>query len=350
MNASHWENTMYRMSPAVPLLSLMIFANGCDTGSEIDSLEVLGATPSPDFQQDGTVELSILPMDALGEVVLSEDLNLEVYLDEVSADGGPFRTRGVRSPDERYTVTIQFTEARAPDERPIVYALDMDSSGSMADSDPFGLIVPAGQDFIHITAARRGGSEYGIFTFGQGGGLMFEDTRILEDFTADADAAQVALEGVSADGSTPLYESALEVMEHFEAQRSGADWQRALVLFSDGEPNSGIVSVQQVVSRALELQIPLYTMGLGPASQVGPGSSPAAVAVMQELAFTTGGSYAAVSGAEDLSQSFQNLGVALASGDVLVSVGLEPSPQSGSRVSGEIVVDGVSAPWTFLAP
>ena len=47
-----------KMSPAVPLLSLMILAIGCDTGgSEIDSLDVLGATPSPDFQQDGTVEL-----------------------------------------------------------------------------------------------------------------------------------------------------------------------------------------------------------------------------------------------------------------------------------------------------
>ena len=136
---SHWENTMYRMSPAVPLLSLMILAIGCDTGgSEIDSLDVLGATPSPDFQQDGTVDLSILPMDALGDVVLSEDLNLEIYLDEVTADGGPFRTRGATSPDERYTVTIQFIEARAPDERPIVYALDMDSSGSMAESDPLG--------------------------------------------------------------------------------------------------------------------------------------------------------------------------------------------------------------------
>jgi len=342
---------MYRMSPSVILLSLMTLTNGCESGgSGIDSLDVLGATPSPDFQQDGTVEFSILPMDALGEVVLSEDLDLEVYLNEVAAGGGLSRAREASSSDELYTVTIQFTEARAPDERPIVYALDMDSSGSMADSDPLGLIVPAGQDFIQVTADRRAGSEYGIFTFGQGGGLLFDDTQILEDFTADTDAAEVALEGVSADGSTPLYESALEVMEHFEAQRSGADWQRALVLFSDGEPNSGMVSAQQVISRALELQIPLYTMGLGPASQNAPGSSASAVAVMQELAYTTGGLYAAVSGAEDLSQSFENLGVALASGDVLVSVGLEPPPQSGSRVSGEIVVDGVSAAWSFLAP
>jgi Mg-chelatase subunit ChlD len=329
----------------------MTVTNGCVTaGSEIDSLDVLSATPSPDFQQDGTVAFSILPMDALGEVVLSENLDLEVYLNEVAADGDSSRAPQASSPDELYTVTIQFTEARAPDERPIVYALDMDSSGSMADSDPLRLIVPAGQKFIQITADRRAGSEYGIFTFGQGGSRSFNDTLVLEDFTADTDAAEVAIEGVSADGGTPLYESALEVLEHFETQRSGADWQRALVLFSDGEPNNGMVSAQQVISRALELQIPLYTMGLGPASQNSPDSRASAVAVMQELAYTTGGSYVAVTGADDLSQSFENLGVALASGDVLVSVGFEPQPQSGSRVSGEIVVDGVSAAWSFLAP
>jgi hypothetical protein len=87
-----------------------------------------------------------------------------------------------------------------------------------------------------------------------------------------------------------------------------------------------------VTQRATQLNIPIYTIGLGPAAIGTTGSSAAAVDVMQQLSASTGGAYASLATAGALENAFGALATGLAVGYYVVELRIQPSPAARERV------------------
>jgi Ca-activated chloride channel homolog len=89
--------------------------------------------------------------------------------------------------------------------------------------------------------------------------------RVVQDFTADQGRLAEALQEVRADGTTGLY-NALYVSAQDLAKRgtAGEMRRRALVVLSDGEDTSSLVSDDQVVERIRKSGVTVYAISLRP--------------------------------------------------------------------------------------
>jgi Mg-chelatase subunit ChlD len=328
---------------------------GCSTdrkssdtgGEEIVSVELLGVTPTPDFAETGKVVFSVLPYDADGEIVFRTDIEVEITVEALESSTPWGLAPELDAADVVFEVLD--TVAKEADERQLACALDIDSSGSMHSTDPARLRVDAAQDFVGTIADLRSDSEYGIFTF-RGSDRNFEDTEVLQDFTDDSDAAALAIEQVRQDTDTPLYGSTYEVIEYTHNTRNAADHQGVVVVFSDGQPTDWDRDADDVTSLAVSRDIPIFTVGLGPASQTSPDANSYAVQVMQELASATGGAYASADSPEELSDIFERVATGIAVGSVEIPAETGTIPTSGTSVSGTISIDGMDLSWTFMVP
>ncbi len=306
----------------------------------VADLQIIGVTPSSNFGQDGRAELALLPKNSAGEVVTDGDFDVEVKVEQI----GSFVVEGT-------TVQIEGYQVTEPRQETLVFALDIDCSGSMRDNDPARLRVQAAGDFVDMVHGYQPNAELGIFTFGSRAQAPFSHTEMLQDFTTDSDATKQSLSDVYAHGKTPMYESTYELLTYLNDARRTADYQPILVLFADGHPNGKqLSSASPVIAHANTLGIPIYSVGLGPASQTSRYAEPKAVEIMQDLAYSTGGVYAAATDASELSQTFTNLGEGLSEGHLVVSLVIDPTPPPGTWVAGTIEVNGASSAWGFITP
>jgi hypothetical protein len=294
-------------------------------------LVLVAATPSPHFQTDGVLELVLLPRDADGNLLLDCDWSVVAGVD---GDVGAGVTSVLSVPQ---------------DPMPTAFALDLDSSGSMASADPQMTRVGAAQDFIGITELARPDNVHGVFTFPRDGFAPFAVTETLAAFTDDGAAASAAVAQVGAPGgTTPLFESAIEVLDH-QDDVVGSAYRTSLVLFSDGEPGDRYYTIDDLLAAAAATGTTIPTIGLGGASQTSDSPDLDAVDVMQRLAFETNGSFSSATESGDLETAFANLAASV-SGHIVVTVVFTAPPPSGSFVSGTISVEHAGSTWSFIAP
>jgi len=317
--------------PTVPDVGQPAAGPPVDEPCGVVDLVMVSTNPSPTFQSDGVLELVLIPRDKDGAVVLDCDWSV------VASADGQLGT-GVTS-----VVTVP------QDPLPTVFALDLDSSSSMINSDPLDFRIPAAQDFITLTETARPESVHGVFTFPREDIDPFEVTEMLADFTDDAGVASAAVATVGQpSGITPLFESAIEVLEYQDAATTDAV-RTALVLFSDGQPSDLALTIDDLLDVAIATGTTIHSVGLGGASQTDPFPDPDAIEVMQRLAFETGGSYSSATEASDLEATFANLAASL-EGHIVVTVVFAAPPAPGVFVSGTVSVESVGATWSFVAP
>lgn len=93
------------------------------------------------------------------------------------------------------------------------------------------------------------------------------DTRveILEDFTSDASALEQAIRETQAGGSTSLHNALYISLKELAKVRAKSDddvRRRAVVLLSDGEDTSSLVTYEEVLDLAKRSATTIYTIGL----------------------------------------------------------------------------------------
>jgi len=115
------------------------------------------------------------------------------------------------------------------------------------------------------------------------------------------DDSIAATEQIKASGGTPLYESCLEMLPLIDSVK---DKRRAMLLLSDGEPNTQ-TQRDACHSAAVAAQIPVFTVGLGPVAEGDPRALPSAVKVLRELSTETRGGYASANDPAQLDQLFR---------------------------------------------
>jgi Ca-activated chloride channel family protein len=121
--------------------------------------------------------------------------------------------------------------------------------------------------------------------------VAFNDRiSVLRDFTSDKAALEAAIKGTSAGGSTSLHNALYVSLKELDKQKKvGELRRRAIVLLSDGEDTSSLVSDDQVVALAKKTEIAIYAISLRPERSQGRIEFSQAAHLLTVLARETGG-------------------------------------------------------------
>jgi VWFA-related protein len=101
-----------------------------------------------------------------------------------------------------------------------------------------------------------------------------------------------------AQGNTALFDALAEASEEL-AKRRG---KKALIVFTDGDDNSSLLTASGAVGHAKRMGIPLYAIAEGEATH-----SPELGKVLAELSEKTGGAFYRVKKADDFAEVFQTI-------------------------------------------
>jgi Ca-activated chloride channel family protein len=162
------------------------------------------------------------------------------------------------------------------------------------------------------------------------------DTRveILQNFTTDAAALETAIRGTTAGGSTSMYNAlyiSLKELVKVQARSDDDVRRRAVVLLSDGEDTSSLVTFEEVLDLAKRSATTIYAIGLqSKESSISKGFREAEF-VLRQLAQETGGRAFFVQRPEDLGGIYGEIADELASQYVLGYASTNPKRDGAWR-------------------
>jgi Ca-activated chloride channel family protein len=128
--------------------------------------------------------------------------------------------------------------------------------------------------------------------------------EIVQKFTNDKAALESAIRATAAGGSTSLYNAiyiALRESNKVRARSSEDVRREAIVVLSDGEDTTSLVSFEEVMELAKRSETTIYTIGLQPRDATFQKGFREAEFVLRQLAQETGGRAFFVQRAEELS-------------------------------------------------
>ena len=164
-------------------------------------------------------------------------------------------------------------------QQPIAMSLLLDSSASMEDKLP--TLQVAATNFVKRLKSNDLAQ---VIDF---------DSRveIRQAFTSKQDELQSAIQQTSAGGSTSLYNAIYISLKELAKMKAGGEddvRRQALVLFSDGEDTSSLISFDEVLELAKRSETAIFTIALRGADTQSKGFHEAEF-VMRQLAQETGG-------------------------------------------------------------
>lgn len=150
------------------------------------------------------------------------------------------------------------------------------------------------------------------------GELIDFNTRVevTQAFTSSVDELEAAIRRTSAGGSTALYNAiyiALKELKKIQARSADEIRRQAIVVFSDGEDTSSLVTFDQVLDLAKRSETAIYAIGLRAREELLGKGFKEADFVMRELARQTGGRSFFPSRIEDLSAIYSQIAEELSS-------------------------------------
>jgi Ca-activated chloride channel homolog len=187
--------------------------------------------------------------------------------------------------------------------QPIALSLLLDSSASMDQSLP--TLQAAAKNFVRRLRPRDLAQ---VIDF---------DSRVevRQPFTANQDDLEAAIGQMVASGSTSLYNAIYIALKELGKVRAVSDEdvrRQALIVFSDGEDTSSLISFEEVLDLAKRSETVVYTIMLRGAD-VQPRGFREAEFVMRQLANETGGRAFSPQRIEDLSGIYAQISDELAS-------------------------------------
>jgi Ca-activated chloride channel homolog len=165
-------------------------------------------------------------------------------------------------------------------------AILLDTTGSMREALP--RVKNSVTKLIDELAPQ---DSVAIFTFD-------DHLTVRQDFTTDRDAAKRAVLRTRAAGNTALFDAISDAAEEL-AKRPG---KKALIVFTDGDDNSSLLTAAGAIAQAKKVGIPLYAIAEGEATQSSELSK-----VLNELSENTGGVSYRVKKPDDIEEIFQTV-------------------------------------------
>ena len=135
--------------------------------------------------------------------------------------------------------------------------------------------------------------------------------KTLQGFTGDRGVLQEAIRRTAAGGSTALYNAVYIALKELSKVTPQDDPQaprrRAMVVLSDGEDTSSLVSFEEVLDLASRSDTVIYTIGLGPREAVATRDGQDGQFVLRRLAQQTGGQAFFPLAAKDLASVYSDI-------------------------------------------
>ena len=165
----------------------------------------------------------------------------------------------------------QATTSFHRDDVPVAMGIVIDNSGSMREKRD-----KVNQAVLNLIRARSPGDETFVVNFSQ-------NSYLDQDFTSDTDLLQKALEKVSSQGSTSLYDAIVASTVHLKNNTRVE--RKVLLVITDGRDNASRETLQQALRRLQQENGPtLYAIGL-----LGDELQQSDTGALQSLAAVTGG-------------------------------------------------------------
>ncbi len=323
---------------------------GCDGGEDdpvVDDVILIGTNVPDDFVATGVFSLTATPLDEENNGILDEGVVAAVTIDQVNGD-----------PVSVVVAQSTLGTVNTPSGNPLAVAINLDASSSMRTTDPLRTRVDGALEFVKTLEESGVNYEASVSDYGSGRTEPFRATRLLQDYSSDSTALNAAIRLVGASGSTPTYESLIELMTYSEGERPTASYERGVVLLSDGSPGDGNRR-PEACALAVSLDSPVYAIGLGPASDLSPNPTTGATGEMRAIAECSGGTYAGIipGDVSSVRNIFSNIATANAEGSVEVEVRLSDFENVigiGDRVEGTLTLSfgggEASASFGFTVP
>ncbi len=105
-----------------------------------------------------------------------------------------------------------------------------------------------------------------------------DESYICASFTNDLENITEAVQTMTTEGNTRLYDTLMNEIERIQSQQN----VKCIIAFTDGMDNESIYTADEVSAYAAECQIPVFLIGIGPECDEG---------TLTQLAEETGGSY-----------------------------------------------------------
>lgn len=189
---------------------------------------------------------------------------------------------------------------RSETDLPLKIALLVDASASITGKLKFE--QEAAIEFLQ-SILRKGRDEAALVTFDSG-------VELVQDFTDDIDLLSRGIRKIRAGGGTALYDAIYRTSQEKLLTQKG-NYRKVIIVITDGDDNqSKVQSVNEVVEMAQRAEAALYTISTnasGFALSI-KDNSRKYDKILKELADQTGGRAFFPFKAQDLSQSFEDIG------------------------------------------
>ena len=182
---------------------------------------------------------------------------------------------------------------------PLTVALLIDTSTSIRDK--FKFEQEAATDFL-VHTLRPGKDKALLITFDSA-------IELVQDFTDDTELLRKALHQIRPGGGTKLLDSIFLACQEKMKAESG---RKIMILISDGDDNLSLETLNSTLEMAQKSDVSIYTISTNSSGFFGI-TAPKSDKLLKRLAEETGGRAFFPFKAEDLSQSFQDIGIELRS-------------------------------------
>lgn len=263
----------------IAVLAVLFVVSGCRKDEPDVQIDGIDVTIPRVLLKDGKITMFISVTDLKGNAIT--DLSKGNVMIETIKDGQVTKISGFNLYSSTSTPT------------PIAAALAMDYSGSMYYDTTF---VPAMEAAVKTFIGLKGLTDkLEIIKFDH-------NVYVVQPFTTDTILLYAAVDSVmSLAGNTAFYQACLDGLNDAAATVSSTTGVLPAVLgFTDGVNNQAPYNPDTVITKALQMQIPVYTLGFGGTPTYIPDT-----ATLRHIADTTGGRYYYTPNPNDIQQLYQ---------------------------------------------
>ncbi|MFT6333979.1 MAG: hypothetical protein ACJATI_000711 [Halioglobus sp.] len=265
----------------------------CITGCIEDQNDII-----PDLEGEpaaGIIDIDIESVDS-NELIINVDLfavdHLGGFIQNLGASNFEI---GDNSSSFQSAEILDLRESRQEERGPFSATMLFDQSGSISSTDPSNARVEAGVKFAEIV---NDGDEASVVAFTSGGNYT-SPYQILTEFSDDPEVLIPPILDLANNesGGTPLYISAAAMCDYTGEKAKNNN--KAIIAFTDGANTDSGVSVDQLIDKACDNDVRIYTVGLG---------NGVSFAELSEIAFETNGAVLLAENAIQLVSLYSSMG------------------------------------------
>ncbi|NMC78208.1 MAG: VWA domain-containing protein [Chloroflexi bacterium] len=245
------------------------------------------------------------PIVRITQVDTSGFPKVTVYVSVTDANGEPLGVDASQLVLQENGVTLAPDQVQGTGEiGPLTTMLVIDVSGSMLSADKLKAAKAVAKDYVD---QMRSGDRAGLIQFNTEVGLV-------QDITSDKEALKAAIDGLSAQGDTAMYDAVQQAIETLNL----ISGRKAIIALTDGLDNRSVSTPDDVINSIGSGGVSISTVGLGE-----PGQGRGALTALDEealksLAERAGGLYGYANDQDSLKKLYDQYARALQSEYVMV--------------------------------